>query len=92
MERIEFPRHADAQQRILFFTMDQVIPFSGCLVVGLAMNQLLLSVLVGAAVTWFFGRFTDSTPDGYLNHAGFWYLGFPIKGRAAMPHVWRIFP
>ncbi len=92
MERIDFPRHADAPQRVLFFTMDQIIPFSGCFVVGMAMDQLPLSILAGVAATWFFSRFTDSTPDGYLNHAAFWHLGFAMKGRAAMPHVRRIFP
>lgn len=92
MERIVFPRHADAPQRILFFTLDQIIPFSGCLVVGLMLEQLMLSLVAGVGAAWVLSRFTNSMPDGYLAHAGYWYLGVGGKGRAVMPHVWRIFP
>lgn len=92
MERIDFPRHADAPQRILFFTMNQVIPFAGFVVIGMATEQLALCMLAGAVASWFFNRFTDSMPDGYLAHAGFWYLGLASKGRAVMPHVRRIYP
>ena len=93
MEPIHFPRDLDSPQRFLFWTFDQMVPFSTLVVVGLVMEMLLISVVLGAILAWAFARFRDSRPDGYLQHAAYWYGLLPLKGRAVgNPFLRRIYP
>lgn len=82
--QLKFPRHMDAPQRVLFWTVDQIIPFSTMLLIGMLTETLLISLVVGAAVGWGFARFRDSRPDGYLQHLVYWYGLLPLKGRACV--------
>lgn len=93
MDAVPFPRDIDAPQRFLFWTFDQMVPFSTLVVVGLMMEMLFVSIILGAALSWAFARYRDSKPDGFLQHAAYWYGLLPLKGRAVLnPFQRRIYP
>lgn len=93
MKSLEFPRHLDDPQPILFWTLDQIIPFATFVVIGMAINRLILCMLIGAVAGWLFTRYRDSKPDGYFIHMTWFYGLLPLKGRACInPFLRTIYP
>lgn len=73
MQKIVLPRHVDAPQRFLFWTIDQLVPFSVFVGVGIMTRQLMTSVVIGGFVVWQFNRYRESKADGYVRHLMWWY-------------------
>lgn len=93
MEPIRFPKYIDTPQRLLFWTADQMVPFSVIVVIGMLMKSLFLSIIVGCLVSMAFTRYRDSRPDGFLIHMAYWYGILVPKGRSILsPFHRRIFP
>ena len=86
----EFPRHLDAPARILFWTVDQIVPFSVLMMIGMLAGSLFTCCLIGLGIAWGLSRFRDSRPDGYLQHMAYWYGVLPMKGRSAINPFERI--
>jgi len=90
---LEFPRYLDAPPQVLFWTLDQVVPFATMALIGMATKTLGLCLVIGGVFAWAFARFRDSKPDGFLPHIAYWYGVLPLKGRAAInPFQRRIYP
>jgi conjugal transfer pilus assembly protein TraL len=82
MQRVQIPRHVDAPQRFLFWTVDQAIPFAVCVGIGIVMKMLLMAMIAGLVVVWQLNRYRDSRPDGYMRHLMWWNgLVKPTEGR-----------
>lgn len=93
MEPIPFPKDVDAPGRFLFWTFDQVVPFALMALIGMLTQMLFICLIIGGALSWAFSRYRDSRPDGYLQHAVYWYGILPLKGRAAVnPFQRTIYP
>jgi conjugal transfer pilus assembly protein TraL len=83
-DQIAFPRDVDSPSRILFWTVDQIVPFSAMAVIGMLVGSLFTFSVLGIALAWGMSKFRDSKPDGYLQHWVYWYGVLPIKGRTAI--------
>lgn len=91
--QLKFPRHMDQPTRLLFWTIDQIVPFSTLMLVGMITGTLLTSCLLGIAIAWGLSRYRDSRPDGYLQHMAYWYGVVPMKGRTALnPFERKVYP
>lgn len=91
--RITFPRYLDAPQQILFWTIDQMVPFATMVVIGMLTQTLLICIAIGGGIAWAFARYRDSNPDGFVLHYLYWIGVMPMKGRAAInPFIRRILP
>lgn len=95
MERVSLPRHVDAPQRFLLWTVDQAIPFLLIVGLGIFLNMLMLSIIIGIALSYYFNRYKESRSDGYIKHM-FWWYGMASTGgkvrSVVNPFVRRIFP
>jgi len=95
MERVSLPRHVDAPQRFLLWTVDQAIPFLLIVGLGIFLNMLMLSIIAGVAVSYYFNRYKESRSDGYIRHM-FWWYGMAATGSKVRsvvnPFMRRIFP
>lgn len=90
---MHFPRYLDAPTRILFWTLDQIVPFSTMALVGMLTKKLLICLVLGGLISWGLTKFKDSKPDGYLMHMLYWYGLLPLKGRSFLnPFFRRIYP
>lgn len=93
MDPIIIPTHLDAPKRLLFWTVDQVIPFSIMFVIGMMAGRLFFGIVCGVAVSWALEKYKNSRSDGLMQHFAYWYGLAPIKGRAAInPFARRIYP
>ena len=93
MEPKPFPKYVDAPKRILFWTVDQVVPVAVAFGIGLVLNQLMFFLLLGCVVSYFFTKYRDSRPDGYVMHMAYWYGVMVPKARSILsPFHHRIFP
>lgn len=93
MNAVDIPTDLDAPKRILFWTIDQAIPFSIFFVGGMLAGKLLYGIAVGVAVSWALDKYRNSRSDGLMQHF-LWYYGvLPLKGRAVVnPFIRRIYP
>ncbi|UJJ60580.1 type IV conjugative transfer system protein TraL [Rhodanobacter denitrificans] len=95
MERVSLPRHVDAPQRFLLWTVDQAIPFLLFVGFGIVLDMLMLSIIGGIAVSYYFNRYKESRSDGFIKHM-FWWYGMAHTGAKVRsvvnPFMRRIFP
>lgn len=93
MNAVDIPVDLDAPKRLLFWTFQQIIPFSVFFVLGMLAGKLLYGIVAGVLVSWVLDKYMNSKADGLAQHF-LWYYGFlPLKGRAAVnPHIRRVFP
>lgn len=93
MDPIQIPTHLDAPKRLLFWTVDQVVPFAVLFVVGMMAGKLFLGILGGIVLSWMLEKYKNSRSDGLMQHFAYWYGVVPLKGRSAInPFIRRIFP
>ena len=73
--------------------LDRLVPFALLFSIGLLSETLPICLLLGLASTYFFRRFRNARPDGYLMHALYWTGLMPIKARCAInPYIRRVVP
>lgn len=93
MDPIQIPAYLDAPKRLLFWTVDQIVPFALFFVLGMLAGKLFYGIVVGVAMSWALEKFKNSRSDGLMQHMAYWYGIIPLKGRAVInPFVRRIFP
>ena len=68
MEPIQQPVYLDEPLQILLWSIDEVVPIIGGLVIGMAISQAFICLLLGVAVTHFYRRFRDNHAASYLRH------------------------
>lgn len=93
MESRPFPQHLDKPQRFLLWQVDEVVPAFILVSIGIAVEQITLSLIISGFSIWLLRRHRHSKPNGYLAHRAYWYGLVPLKGRQALnPFHRRIFP
>lgn len=93
MEPIVIPTHLDAPKRLLFWTVDQVIPFALMFTIGMMAGRLFLGIIAGVLFSWGLEKYKGGRSDGLMMHFAYWY-GAPVaNGRGVInPFARRIFP
>jgi conjugal transfer pilus assembly protein TraL len=93
MEPVVIPTHLDAPKRMLFWTVDQVVPFAVLFVIGMMAGKLFLGIVGGVVLSWMLEKYKNSRSDGLMQHFAYWYGIVPLSGRAAInPFHRRIYP
>ena len=93
MQRLPFPRYLDAPHQILMWSVDEVVVFMVCTIVGVLQGHALPGMFVGIALMYVYRRFRDRHPDGFVRHVAYWYGLVPLKGRASLnPFQRRVLP
>jgi conjugal transfer pilus assembly protein TraL len=88
-----FPRHIDKPQRLLLWQADEIVPAFFLFGLGIMLNQIVLFTVAAMASVWFFRKFRNAKPDGYLFHALYWYGFAPLSARQAInPFLRRVLP
>lgn len=93
MEGVEIPTHLDAPKRMLFWTIDQIVPFAIFFIAGMMLGRLFMGILVGVAISWALEKYKNSRSDGLMQHFAYYYGLIPLSGRSAInPFMRRVFP
>nr|WP_312130895.1 type IV conjugative transfer system protein TraL [Stenotrophomonas pavanii] len=92
-EVMPFPRYLNTPQRLLFWTLDQMIPFGFFMVTGIITDRPLICITLGLVASRWLTKYRDSRPDNYMYHALYWWGVIGFKGRNAInPFIKRIYP
>ncbi|MGE0383527.1 MAG: type IV conjugative transfer system protein TraL [Gammaproteobacteria bacterium] len=91
MNVLRLPRHVDDPPQLLLWSADELVPVALGLVIGILVDRLLLLVALGLLTAYFYRRFKDQRPDGYLLHALYWHGLLPLRGRGAVNPFRRVF-
>ena len=75
LEPTQLPTYLDEPLQILLWSIDEVVPIIGGLVIGMAIGQAFVCLMLGVAVTHFYRRFRDNHASSYLQHK-FYAWGF----------------
>lgn len=93
MEPVLIPTHLDAPKRMLFWTVDQVVPFALLFVIGMMAGKLFVGIIGGVTLSWALEKYKNSRSDGLMQHFAYWYGIIPLNGRGMInPFIRRIFP
>lgn len=92
MDGIDIPTYLDAPKRMLFWTIDQIIPFAIFAVLGMMAGKLFLGMVLGCVISWGMDKFKNSKSDGLLLHFAYFHGLMPMKGRAAVNPFVRTIP
>lgn len=87
------PKSLDAQERFLWWEMDQAIAALLLIGVGVSSGQMLLGIAMGVLVAWQYGRLKSGKHPKFAVHAIYWWLpsGMLLKTRATPPADIRSF-
>lgn len=89
---IELPLHLDEPQTLFLWSIDELLPFSIMIVVGIITEWFVVSALIGIIGVYFFRRYKDNQPEGFLLHLAYW-VGAPMRGRCLIPsYLRRVLP
>lgn len=78
MEPVQQPIYLDEPIQILLWSIDEVVPIISGLVIGVAISQAFICLLLGVAMTHFYRRFRDNHAASYLQHL-FYRWGFSFS-------------
>ena len=92
MDGIDVPTFLDAPKRMLFWTIDQIVPFAIFCVGGMMIGKLFYGMVVGVVMSWAVDRFKNSRSDGLILHFAYFYGLIPMKGRAAINPIVKTVP
>lgn len=92
MDGIDVPTYLDAPKRMLFWTIDQVIPFAVCAVAGMMLGKLFYGMVAGCVLSWAVEKFKNAKSDGLIMHFLYFHGALPMKGRAAINPFVRTVP
>ena len=93
MQPVKIPNRVDDPIHVLLWSLDELAPMFGGLILGMAVGQAMIGFVVGLVVTNFYRRYRDSHPDGFLLHLVYWGGFLFSKARTMVnPYVRRYFP
>lgn len=72
MEPVSIPKYIDDPIYLILWPADEMATFVICLVGGIMIGQLIISVAIGLMAVKAYRRFRDNWPDGYVLHAAYW--------------------
>ena len=92
MQPIEIPRGVDDPPMLLLWRLDDLLPITILMVLGILIEQLLFCLLAGVVISRLYARFRDSRPDGYALHWCYWHGLLALKARTCpnpFSRIWR---
>jgi len=95
MEPVKMPTRVDEPKQFLIWTVDEVIPILSMIGVGVVLEQVFLCMLVGWVLAYFYKKYKNSRPDGFIFHAFYWFGLMPSKKSSKTmvnPFIRRWFP
>ena len=87
------PKSLDAQERFLWWEMDQAIIAILMLGIGVIVNAMISGIVLGTVAAWQYGRFKAGKHPRFAVHALYWWLPseFFVKTRATPSSSLRSF-
>jgi conjugal transfer pilus assembly protein TraL len=87
------PKSLDAQERFLWWEMDQAIIALMLIGMGVAAGAMLAGIALGSLAAWQYGRLKAGKHPKFAVHALYWWLpsGIFVKPRATPPSDQRYF-
>lgn len=79
MSYVRIPRDCDGLMQIGPFEIDQLGLFIISVGIGVVTKWIVTGIVVGLALSYFFGKFKQGKARGLLMHAAYWYGLFPFK-------------
>lgn len=94
MEEIKVPQYLDDPPQFLIWEIDDLFPVIVMLILGILIEHMFLMSLIGFVLSYFFSKFKNSKPNGFLIHLAYeiGFLGVGKKGVWVDPFVKRWFP
>lgn len=87
------PKSLDAQERFLWWEMDQAIVAIMLIGMGVVAGSMLLGIVLGSLAAWQYGRLKAGKHPKFAVHALYWWLpsGLFVKPHATPPSDQRYF-
>lgn len=87
------PKSLDAQERFLWWEMDQAIIAIMLVGMGVIAGAMLIGLAAGAVAAWQYGRLKAGRHPKFAVHAMYWWLpsGLFVKPRVTPPSNVRYF-
>ncbi|MDP1573080.1 MAG: type IV conjugative transfer system protein TraL [Pseudomonadota bacterium] len=87
------PKALDAQERFLWWEMDQAIIALLLVGIGVSSGQMLMGIALGALAAWQYGRLKAGKHPKFAVHALYWWFpsGLLLKPQATPPSDQRYF-
>jgi conjugal transfer pilus assembly protein TraL len=87
------PKALDAQERFLWWEMDQAVIAIMLISMGVIAGSMLTGMVMGAAAAWQYGRMKAGKHPKFAAHALYWWFpsGLFLKLRATPPSDQRYF-
>ena len=80
MDPLPLPRSIDDPPYVLLFRLDDLAAAGAVIVAGFVAGQLLPSLAVAALAAWGYQRLRAGRPEGFVQHA-LWFWGlYPDRG------------
>lgn len=77
MEEVRIPRGLDSPPQLLLWQVDELSPVLIGLIIGIAIDQLIISLFVGFLMVKVYKKLRDGRPDGYPIHFLYWWGFLP---------------
>ncbi|WP_126448276.1 type IV conjugative transfer system protein TraL [Sulfuricystis multivorans] len=87
------PKSLDAQERFLWWEMDQAVIAIMLIGMGIASGSMLLGIAAGSLAAWQYGRMKAGKHPKFAVHAIYWWMpsGLFVKPRVTPPSDQRYF-
>jgi type IV conjugative transfer system protein TraL len=73
------PRFVDAQPQFFIFDLDEFMVFAVCMMAGIVMRELVLSVFIGYGIVKLFGIWKSRRLEGALMHLAYRTFNTPLN-------------
>ncbi|WP_420213501.1 type IV conjugative transfer system protein TraL (plasmid) [Burkholderia aenigmatica] len=73
MRTYDMPQYIDSYAQLMWFEIDEVMPFVACFGAGTMLHQMSPMLAIGSAITWFYMKHKRTSLDGSLLHMLFWW-------------------
>ncbi|WP_395795363.1 type IV conjugative transfer system protein TraL [Aquimonas sp.] len=89
----ELPLHLDDPQTLLFWSADELIPLALFLIAAIITEELIICMAAGVLAVYWYRRFKQTQPEGFLLHFAYWYGFVPSKARSVIsPYIRQVLP
>ncbi|QSV17592.1 type IV conjugative transfer system protein TraL [Photobacterium ganghwense] len=92
MKPVEIPRRIDDPIHALLWSLDELLPISIGMVVGVMLGKAAICTLIGFGITNLYKRFRDNHPDGYMFHSLYWFGVMGGSRSMINPYIRRLYP
>lgn len=73
MREYQIPQYIDSFPQLMWFEVDEIMPFIACYGAGTLLHMTSPMIVTGAVLTWFYMRHKRKSLDGSLLHMLYWW-------------------